>query len=158
MQPKFCSKCGNPLKEGDKFCRKCGTPIKNVSAPAQSSASQTRPAANIPSYREVEERFNNVNSNKQNEVAYNPEGTVLLAGPSTTSGRESTLKHAQITLSLEEMLSGCSKVVDFGTGKRYEILIPSGLSPGDKILVKNTGITDPDVGGQCDIELTAMIG
>lgn len=158
MQAKFCSKCGNNLKEGDKFCRKCGAPIKTIGEVSQSPTAASQVNANIPSYKEVEKRFNNLNNSNQDESAYNPEGTVLLAGPSTTSGREGTVKKAQITLSLEEMLSGCSKVVDFGTGKRYEILIPSGLSPGDKIIVKNTGIVDPDMGGQCDIELTAMIG
>jgi hypothetical protein len=27
---KFCTKCGNPLKENIKFCTKCGNPIKNL--------------------------------------------------------------------------------------------------------------------------------
>jgi len=29
----FCSKCGNPIVEGDAFCSKCGTPTKKVVKP-----------------------------------------------------------------------------------------------------------------------------
>ena len=25
--PRFCTKCGNQLKDNDKFCRKCGSPV-----------------------------------------------------------------------------------------------------------------------------------
>ena len=27
---KFCSKCGNELKEGARFCSVCGNPVKQV--------------------------------------------------------------------------------------------------------------------------------
>ena len=66
-------------------------------------------------------------------------------------------KKGTIGLSIEEMLRGCSKVVDFGTGKRYEIVIPAGLTPGDVIIVENTGILDRETGGICSIELTTEI-
>lgn len=157
MQLVFCPKCGNPAREGDKFCRKCGTPLKAAVAPAGSEAAPARSNANIPSYNEVAERFNKANNTKD-EALHNPDGTVLLGEASINPDHGSCVKQAQIILSLGEVLSGCSKVVDFGTGKRYEILIPSGLSPGDKIVVKNTGIVDPAAGIPCDIELTVMIG
>ncbi len=31
--PKFCSKCGNPIKAGEKFCSKCGTPLTTQAVP-----------------------------------------------------------------------------------------------------------------------------
>ena len=34
---KFCSKCGNELKEGARFCSVCGNPVKQVQS-AQSAA------------------------------------------------------------------------------------------------------------------------
>ena len=34
---KFCSKCGNELKEGARFCSVCGNPVKQVQS-AQSEA------------------------------------------------------------------------------------------------------------------------
>lgn len=169
MQPKFCTKCGNTLKEGDKFCRKCGAPIKIPGAavpaapaaparPAAPAAPPVRPKANIPSYDEVKRRLDRPVNNQQFAEYDNPEGTVLLGGASVSPGMGNTVKKASITLSLEEMLRGCSKVVDFGTGKRYELIIPAGLSPGDKIIVDNTGITDPESGALCDFELTTVIG
>ena len=161
MQPKFCSKCGNQLNEGDNFCRKCGAPIK-ASGPAQQVAAANKPAPNIPSYREVEERFSRAGAGMHASAAENPEGTVLLAGPSARPGnpadRGKTARKADIPLSFEEMLRGCSKVVDFGTGAKFELNIPAGLSPGDRIAVKNTGISDPDTGKECNIELIAVIG
>ena len=33
---KFCSKCGNELKEGARFCSVCGNPVKQVQS-AQSA-------------------------------------------------------------------------------------------------------------------------
>ena len=36
---KFCSKCGNELKEGARFCSVCGNPVKQVQS-AQSEATQ----------------------------------------------------------------------------------------------------------------------
>ena len=67
------------------------------------------------------------------------------------------IKRGNLTLSFEEMLRGCTKVIDFGTGKRFEIVIPTGLSPGDVIKVEGTGIIDPDSGNECEIELTTSI-
>lgn len=157
MQPKFCSKCGNLLKEGDKFCRKCGAPIVTLGAPS-GNAAPNRSTPNIPSFSDVEEKLNRSGSGMQASEPYNPEGTVLLGGPSVTSDRSKSLKKADITLSFEDMLRGCSKVVDFGTGQKFELVIPAGLSPGDTIIVKDTGIVDPGTGKTCDIELTANIG
>lgn len=158
MQPRFCSKCGNILKEGDNFCRRCGAPIIRSEAMGQQASTTNRLTPSIPSYSEVEERFNRASSEKQSSIPYNPEGTVLLAGSSTSLGRGKAVRKGNITLSFEDMLRGCSKVVDFGTGKKYEIIIPAGISPGDILVVKDTGIIDPEKGKLCDIELTTLIG
>ena len=162
MQAKFCSKCGTPIDEGHKFCRKCGTPVKSMAAPSQQMPAAGRPAPDIPSYQEIEARLNSAGAGRNEPSDYNPEGTVLLGGPGSVSSAPSAYgnvkRKAEIRLSFEDMLRGCSKVVDFGTGTKFELAIPAGLSPGDKIEVRNTGITDPDTGRECSIELTAVIG
>lgn len=165
MQAKFCSKCGNTLKEGDKFCRKCGAQIRVAAQPAMPSSAATpdnMSNQHIPSYEDVKSRFNNAGNSISNsnvsELRDSREGTVLLSGPSRSLREDASVKRGSITLSMEDMLRGCSKVVDFGTGKRFELVIPPGLSPGDTIVVKNTGITDKDTGVLCDISLTAEMG
>lgn len=122
--PKFCSKCGNPLKDNDKFCRKCGSPV-------------AAGAPEVPAERPAEAEVV--------EMPVKPQQT------------EPALRKGNLTLNLEEMLRGCKKVVDFGSGIRYEIIIPAGLSPGDTVKVSNTGIIDPDSGDECEIELTLLI-
>lgn len=170
MQVRFCSKCGNAIKDGDKFCRKCGAPVRMPGAAGtQRSASQpvqpmtspvSKPHANIPSYEEIKKRFDNPGGGSYNpfEDTESREGTVLLWGASDSGQGARKDIRANLTLSLDEMLRGCSKVVDFGTGKRYEISIPAGLSPGDKVIVNNTGIVDPATSAPCKIELTLEIG
>ncbi|MBR3200940.1 MAG: zinc-ribbon domain-containing protein [Mogibacterium sp.] len=167
MQARFCSKCGNTIKDGDKFCRKCGSPVRmpgsaapnrqamqQVEAPA---AQVSRAQANIPSYEEIKKRLNAPNNNVY-ESDDSHEGTVLLWGANDAGQQRRKDLQANLTLSLDEMLRGCRKVVDFGTGKRYEINIPAGLSPGDKVIVRNTGITDDTTAEACNIELTLGIG
>lgn len=163
MQPKFCTKCGNTLIQGDNFCRKCGEPIRTkgespagLSGPEAYNAQVVRPKVNIPGFAEVKSRLDRPGNYKQ-IIKNNNEETVLLGSGSAAPGMGNAVKKATIKLSFEEMLRGCSKVVDFGTGKRYELVIPSGLSPGDRIIVDNTGITDPETGTLCDFELTAVI-
>jgi hypothetical protein len=56
------------------------------------------------------------------------------------------------------MLEGCSKVVDFGTGKKYELSIPAGLSPGDTITVESESLIDGNTGRPCTIELNVRMG
>ena len=107
--PRFCTKCGNQLKDNDKFCRKCGSP---VGMPEEES-------------------------------------------PQVISEKE--IKKGKLQLSLDEMLRGGRKVLDFGTGKKYEIIIPAGLTPGDVIQIKDAGIIDPDSGRECEVELTTSI-
>lgn len=162
MQAKFCSKCGNALNEGDKFCRKCGAPVKSAMNTSQQRIDSGSQSLNIPSYQEFETRLNRVGMGESGLSEYNPESTVLLGGPSiskrTPSSQDKSIRKAEISLSFEDMLRGCSKVVDFGSGAKYELSIPAGLSPGDIIEVRNTGITDPDTGRECSIELTAVIG
>ncbi|MBR0308422.1 MAG: zinc-ribbon domain-containing protein [Mogibacterium sp.] len=166
MQPKFCNKCGNALKEGDKFCRKCGAPIKMINANAapqqpQPQQSQFRPQPQTPVQQAQFRPVPQPQTQPLNTGAYaindNLEGTVLLGDLNRGHKGGKTVKKGSITLSLEEMLSGCSKVVDFGTGKRFEIVIPAGITPGDVITVENTGIIDKESGGICTIELTTEI-
>lgn len=170
MQPKFCNKCGNPLSPGDKHCRKCGAPVKirsdrnnsGVNTAGRNAASAVnipKNTASIPSFEEVASRFNNqAKQSQQPDTDYgNPEGTVLLAGPTPGARRENESRKAAIMLSLDELLRGCTKVVDFGTGDRYELNIPAGLSPGNRIIVKDTGIKDPDTGDECEFDLTIIM-
>ena len=145
MQPKFCNKCGNALKEGDKFCRRCGAPVRQAQAPAPAPQAPAQPAPQtmaMPGGYDIKE---------------NPEGTVLLGDINKVNKGTKTVKKAELALSIDEMLRGCSKVVDFGTGKRFELSIPPGLTPGDTIVVENTGIVDKVTGSECDFELTAII-
>ena len=124
MQPKFCRKCGNAIKDGGNFCSKCGEPFIR---------------------------------NKENEMRDNPEGTVILGGLGQVMPNVKATKKGSLVLSFEDMLRGCTKVVDFGTGKKYEIVIPQGLLPGNVIKIVDTGIIDSDTGNECDIELTTSI-
>ena len=141
MQPKFCTMCGNTLREGDKFCRKCGAPVKQIE----------RNQAPAPGAQAVGQTASGYAMNESHE------GTVLLGDVNSMRTAEKKVKKADISFSFDEMLRGCSKVVDFGTGKRYELNIPAGLTPGDTIVVENTGIMDRDTGNECVIELTAVI-
>jgi hypothetical protein len=38
-----CSKCGNPIKQGEKFCASCGTPVKQATA-IKTTAKKSAPA------------------------------------------------------------------------------------------------------------------
>ena len=135
MMPKFCTKCGNPLIEGDKFCRKCGTPVavrEEVPAAPQAPAAQWN---NAPAAGE------------------NPEGTVLWADILTPLSDKKSVISAEIRLPLGDVLRGCTRILDFGTGEKFEVVIPPGLSPGDVLVVQDTGIKNPDTGEPCDFEL-----
>lgn len=157
MQPKFCSRCGNALKERDNFCRKCGAPVMSPSANAANQAQQNKSKINIPSYDEIKNRFNKSKADDRLIPEDNHEGTVLIGGKGR--GRiDPSVKRGTLHLTMEEILRGCTKVIDFGTGIRYEVEIPAGLSPGNTIIVKDTGITDRDTGIVCDIELVLAIG
>ena len=59
--------------------------------------------------------------------------------------------------SLNELLEGCTKVVDFGTGKKFELSLPPGLSPNDIIMVEHSELIDSDTGRPCKIELTVLM-
>lgn len=67
------------------------------------------------------------------------------------------VRNAEIILSFSDLIEGCTKIVDFGTGQRFAISIPAGLSGGDRIIVSDTGITDPETGEMCDFELTVRM-
>ena len=137
--PKFCSKCGNPLKEVDKFCRKCGSPVRQApESNAQRPAASPRPDNSFA-------------------VSERSEGTVMLEGLAGASKSKAPIAKGEIVFSLDELLRGCSKVVDFGTGKRFEIVVPAGITPGDTLLVEDSGIIDQDSGMEYKIELTAAI-
>lgn len=145
MMPKFCTKCGNPLIEGDKFCRKCGTPVavrEEVPAAPQAPAAQWN---NAPA---PEPQWNDAPA-----AGENPEGTVLWADILTPLSDKKSVISAEIRLPLGDVLRGCTRIVDFGTGEKFEIVIPPGLSPGDVLVVQDTGIKNPDTGEPCDFEL-----
>ena len=73
----------------------------------------------------------------------------------TPAGFDSpSVKKGELSLSLSELLEGCRKVVDFGTGKKYELSIPAGLSPGDTVAVESESLIDSDTGKPCRIELS----
>lgn len=159
MQASFCKSCGSQLKDGARFCSKCGTPVDMPDTPKDNHIPET------PIFSEP------LPGLRRNLMSDNPEGTVLLGGtgPSLnektdilggarkSSDAFSSVRKAELRLSFTEMLRGCSKVIDFGTGRRYEIVIPAGLNPGDVIKVKDTGIIDPESLRECEIELTTVI-
>ena len=51
---KFCSKCGNELKEGARFCSVCGNPVKQVqsaqSATTAAGTNEERQGVSCPGY------------------------------------------------------------------------------------------------------------
>ena len=145
MQPKFCNKCGKALIAGDKFCRGCGAPIKtrNIEEPV------SRKPARIPAFEDVASKLNNPASGQAAD--FGP------LAPTPGTGGKSAVKKAEIRLSLEDMLRGSTKIVEFGTGQVYEIETPPGLSPKDKIMVTETGIKDPDTNSDCIFELTVVM-
>jgi hypothetical protein len=138
MLAKFCSKCGNPTKEGDRFCRQCGAAIKVIADPVNQAAQA--PQMQQPS-----------------PANYNPEGTVMLGDLNSAAAETQRVLTANIILSLDEMLRGGNKVVDFGNGKRYSITLPPGIEPGTTIVIENTGIADRSTGNLCKIELNAVV-
>lgn len=148
--PKFCNKCGNPLKDKDKFCRKCGEPVGQTVAAGHANPNPAKAVA-VPSEAAAPRPDNTFAMNK------NSEGTVLLEGLAGGSRAEESVAKADIVLSLDEMLRGCSKVVDFGSGKRFEIIIPAGITPGDMLVLDGSGIIDQETGLEYRIELTAVI-
>ena len=152
MQPKFCTKCGNPLKGGDKFCRRCGAPVKKTGLSSDFDSANNN---NSPYYSQSRDMFGQYDLSQNNRD--NPEGTVLLGGVSSSIRRKESCRKAKIGLALDEMLRGGTKVVDFGTGKKYELQIPAGLSPGKILVVSDTGIIDPDTGTACVFELTVTM-
>ena len=177
MQQKFCTKCGNPLIEGDRFCRKCGTPIPGKTAapvpPAAPEQSQAPEPLRAPELSRAPEQFtgntyepvyeqpkpfaagmNSYEHVPQHQGDNNPEGTTLLVDTLPQQGGQNPVIRAEIRLSLGDVLRGCTKVLDFGTGEKFEVSIPAGLSPGDVLVVKDTGINDPATGMPCDFELT----
>ena len=40
LMAKYCSQCGNPLKDGSRFCTQCGTPAKSP----KTDASEAKPS------------------------------------------------------------------------------------------------------------------
>lgn len=145
---KFCSQCGSPLRETDKFCRKCGAAVRLQSQATQTQSQPPQTQSPAPSYSAP---------SAPAAPFENPEGTVLLGNMKKADPESPSVKKAEIHLSLNEMLEGCSKVVDFGTGKKYELSIPAGLSPEDMITVEPPGLVDSDTGRPCKIELTVML-
>lgn len=177
MYPKFCNKCGNPLIEGDKFCRSCGEPVvvrnaapvppapeqNRYSMPAAPAAPAQMGTPNIPSYEEVAARFNapdmaRYDQPQQYAPPENPEGTVSMVNMMPQQGGLNSVIKAEIKLPLSDVLRGCTKVLDFGTGEKFEVAIPAGLSPGDVVLVTDTGIKNPETGETCDFELRITMG
>ena len=138
--PRFCTKCGNALKDGDKFCRKCGAPVKTIDTVSPAGPVQRDHINASPAPFE------------------NPEGTVLLGNMSNAQYGGPAVKKAEIRLTLSELLEGCTKVVDFGTGKKFELSIPPGLTPEDVITVEHSELIDSVTGKPCRIELTVLMG
>ena len=137
--PKFCTKCSSALTEGDKFCRKCGAPVRIINAGSQGGPVQSQPRDAAPSPFD------------------NPEGTVLLGNMGNVQYGGPVVKKAEMRFSLNELLEGCTKVVDFGTGKKFELSLPPGLSPNDIITVEHSELIDSDTGRPCKIELTVLM-
>ncbi|MBR0373665.1 MAG: zinc ribbon domain-containing protein [Mogibacterium sp.] len=82
------------------------------------------------------------------------EGTMLLIDQIANAKAALSAKKGELQLTPEERANGVSKVIDFGTGARYRVDIPRGIYPGSTVVVKGTGIKDPDTGADCEIELT----
>ena len=135
--PRFCTKCGNALREKDRFCRKCGAQVRAISPEPSAFGA-------APSY--------NADGNA------GPSGSILPGGTGMADPEDTSVRKATIVLTLSEMLEGCSKVVDFGTGKKYELTIPAGLAPDDVVTVEDQSLVDGDTGKPCRIELSLKLG
>ena len=82
------------------------------------------------------------------------EGTVVLVGPGTLPPGGIAIKKGTMQLTADEMKKGVTKILDFGTGKRFEVIFPEGLREGDTVVVKGTGIKDERSGADCEIKLS----
>jgi hypothetical protein len=52
------------------------------------------------------------------------------------------------------MANGAVKILNFGPEQCFEVAIPKGIRPGDKLVIKDTHLLDPELGVECDIEVT----
>ena len=81
------------------------------------------------------------------------EGTVFLMGQNRAHTDEIAEKNGFINLSDSEMQKGVVRIVDFGTGDRFEIVIPAGVREGDSLLITDTGLRDQRTGALCNIRV-----
>ena len=81
------------------------------------------------------------------------EGTVFLVGQHSAHPGTVKEKNGIFYLSDSEMQKGVVRIVDFGTGERFEITIPAGVREGDCLLITDTGLRDHATGSACNIRL-----
>ena len=81
------------------------------------------------------------------------EGTVYLVGQNGAGQSSGAEKTGTLKLSMNEMRNGAVKILDFGTGQRFEVVVPTGVCAGDWLLVKGTGLRDQTTGQECDIRI-----
>ncbi len=84
------------------------------------------------------------------------EGTVYLVGQKGVHGGDIKEKNGIFYLSDSEMQKGVVRIVDFGTGDRFEITIPAGVRDGDNLLITDTGLMDHETGAECNIRLRVV--
>lgn len=160
MQQRKCTKCGRNIVEGALFCAFCGLKLTEPEAPspvkffkASSPVNAFKPVKDSPDDEVKVSDENEAPAFYDYDDDRNPDGTVRLVGPSVIPPTGKTVKKGEMTLTSREMEKGVAKIIDFGTGKRFEIIFPAGLHEGDTIVVTDTGLKDEKTGAECEIRL-----
>ena len=81
------------------------------------------------------------------------EGTVILVSQDRVRPGEKIVKNGVLPLNDHEMKKGIVKILDFGTGQRFEVAVPAGVREGDSLLITDTGLKDPRTGAECNIRV-----
>lgn len=148
MQQKTCTKCGGSIVEGAMFCAFCGAKLTVPDVPeAPAPANAFKPVKDSP------EDIAEVYAAEPDKDDRNYDGTVKLVGPSVIPPTGKTVKKGELTLTPREMEKGAARIIDFGTGKRFEVIFPAGIHEGDTVIVTDTGLKDGKTGAECEIRL-----
>ncbi len=86
------------------------------------------------------------------------EGTVILVGQDRARPGEKIEKNGKLPLNDHEMKKGIVKILDFGTGQRFEVAVPAGVREGDSLLITDTGLKDQRTGAECNIRVRIIRG
>ena len=114
-----------------------------IELPPEPEEPEEEPDDDIDPFREA---FFDLYDNKS-------EGTLILVDQSHARPGDKLEKNGVLYLDSREMERGVVKILDFGTGDRFEVTVPAGVREGDRLLIQGTGIKDHTTGADCEIIL-----